>query len=217
MPDAIILGLYQLVLLWSEGSRRRSDAERERIAAQLVLQRDSRLSPALIRCNPAAECGLDAQRAARDHAQPVCNRLIGSACGGQAAPFLIRTPKLVLCTIQRIHRTLGSAILGHCLGIGRWRKGYVWFSTLRSASSWRRSWPTATGRASTSSERASCSPRRIEGRRSRWPKASASVGRPCGGGNNVLPRPELKVCCVTRPASPARRRSRRKPPRGWWR
>jgi 4-carboxymuconolactone decarboxylase len=23
----------------------------------------------------------------------------------------------------------------------------VWFSTLRSASSWRRSWPTATGRA----------------------------------------------------------------------
>jgi len=32
-----------------------------------------------------------------------------------------------------------------------------------------------------------------------------------------LPRAGLKVCCATRPASPARRRWRRTPRRGWWR
>ena len=46
--------------------------------------------------------------------------------------------------------------------------------------------------------------------------ASGSVGRRYGGGSNGLPRPGSTVCCATRPASRARRRWRRKPPRGWW-
>jgi ATP-dependent DNA ligase len=39
----------------------------------------------------------------------------------------------------------------------------------------------------------------------------------CGGGSSALPRAGSTVCCATRPASPARRRWRRKPRRGWWR
>src|SRR5438128_2552734 len=66
------------------------------------------------------------------------------------------------------------------------------------------------------SGRASCSPRRIGTRRSGWRKALASAGRRCGAGNNALPRAGLKVCCATRPASPASRRLRRKPRRGWF-
>jgi hypothetical protein len=46
--------------------------------------------------------------------------------------------------------------------------------------------------------------------------ASASAGRRCGGGNNASPRAGSRVYCATKPASPARRRSRRKPRRGWW-
>jgi hypothetical protein len=60
---------------------------------------------------------------------------------------------------------------------------------------------TAIGRASTSSGRASCSPRRIGSQRSGWRKPSASASRPCGGGNNASPRTGSRVCSATRPAS----------------
>jgi hypothetical protein len=77
------------------------------------------------------------------------------------------------------------------------------------ARNWRRSRPIATGRASMWSEHASCLPRRIGIRRSRWRTVSASADRRCGGGSSALPRAGSRVCCATRPASPARRRARR--------
>ena len=49
------------------------------------------------------------------------------------------------------------------------------------------------GRDSMSSGRASCLSRRIGGRRTAWRKASRSAGRPCGGGNNALPRQGSRV------------------------
>jgi hypothetical protein len=73
----------------------------------------------------------------------------------------------------------------------------------------RRDWPQA-------GEIGPCSPRQIGTRRSRWRTALASAGQWYGDGNSALPRAGWRVCCATRPASPARRRSRRKPRRGWW-
>jgi hypothetical protein len=93
-------------------------------------------------------------------------------------------------------------------GWGPWLERYVWFSTVQSARNWRRSRPIATARASIWSEHASCLPRRIGIRRSRWRIVSASADRRCSGGGSALPRAGSRVCCATRPASPARRRAR---------
>ena len=61
----------------------------------------------------------------------------------------------------------GFANTGSCIGEwGPWHRNYTWFLAQWSVSSWRRSRPLAIDRASTSSGRASCSPRPIGNRHS---------------------------------------------------
>jgi hypothetical protein len=63
----------------------------------------------------------------------------------------------------------------------------------RTASGWRRSLPTATGRESTFERARIVLASADRGRRSGWHKAWASAGRRCGGGNNALPKRGSRV------------------------
>ena len=75
----------------------------------------------------------------------------------------------------------------------------------RIASSWRRSWPIATGRRSMWRGHGSSWSRPSGWTWRRSPGGPESAGRRCGAGSSASPRPASTGCCATRPGNPASR------------
>jgi hypothetical protein len=72
--------------------------------------------------------------------------------------------------------------------MGPWLKAYVWYSMLRSAKSWRQSWPTTTAAQARRSGGASCSPRRI----GVGPESGAKQRNRAGPKRSTAPDPDCR-------------------------